>query len=280
MPDRTNAIYLRFDDAFLPFARACLNSIRHNYPEHPSILADYAGEDARMISLLESMKAERLPPEAPPEFVRYLSRKRAPQGVADRFKLWRNRFDRFDTILHLDADTLVLKPLDDLLTQSDPYFVSNHENTPGVRIFHSDHEHCGTLRDRLAEDDLTFPGRPDDMANAGMFVLPRAFRNPQTLAVLANLARRYGEYFAYADQSLLSLWLQTLAIRPSLNYADNYQTPFFTESDATIPLEDVRILHFSSQRKPGTRSFMEWTRVGAVRDDIIAMFEYYRDVDI
>ena len=34
------AIYIRFDDGFLPYARACLNSLRLNYPAHPTIIVD------------------------------------------------------------------------------------------------------------------------------------------------------------------------------------------------------------------------------------------------
>ena len=109
MPSDPHAIYLRFDDAFLPFAKACLNSLRVNYPDHPQVLVDYVEEDQAMLSLLEAIGARRLPPEPPPEFVRHLHRDRAGHAVGDRFKLFRSGFKPYDTILHLDADMLILK---------------------------------------------------------------------------------------------------------------------------------------------------------------------------
>jgi len=271
---------MRFDDGFLPYAHACLNSLRDRYPGHPPLIVDYAGKDARTLALLDSMRAERLPPEPPPEFARFLHRKRAPEAVFDRFKLWRHQFDRFETILHLDADMLVLHPLDDLFAQTNPYAVANHEPLPQVRVFHPDHARKRALLRRLDEDDLVYPEGPDDMANAGLFTLPRAFRGPQALAQLARFAMRYGQFFAFADQSLLSLWLRARGVLPSSQFADNFQTPFFTDPNIDVPFERIRVLHFSSYRKPGTRSFDQWTRIGPARDKVHTLFNRYRDMDL
>lgn len=278
MPDEGHAIYLRFDDAFLPFARACLNSLRKNFPEYPRLIVDYHGEDAGMSALLAAMKAERLDPDPAPEFASFLKDARVGDAVADRFKLFRSGFNRFDTILHLDADMLILKPLDDLFERPDPYFVANHEPTPHVRIFRS--PATPELLQRLDTDGLPHANGPDDMVNAGLFTLPRSVRTPQTIAKLARLARRYGPFFAFADQSLLSLWHLSEGHRPCLDFADNFQTPFFTDPDIAIDLDDIRVLHFSSVRKPGAFAFDRWERVGPLRPKLIEMFERYRELPL
>lgn len=273
-----HAIYMRFDDGFLPFARACLNSLRCNYPAHPHLIVDYRGEDEGMHRFLGAMSAEILPPDAPPEFMRHVKLARVGDVIADRFRLFRSGFNRFETILHLDADMLVLKPLHDLFDRPAPFFVANHEPSPSVRVFTP--AALPRLRAQLEADGLPVPAGQDDMVNAGLFTLPRAVRTPQTLAKLANLAARYGRWFAYADQSLLSLWLLSRGERPTLDFADNFQTPFFTDADVNVSFDDIRVLHFTSARKPGTRAFDRWDRVGPRRERLIETFEHYRDLPL
>jgi lipopolysaccharide biosynthesis glycosyltransferase len=196
--------------------------------------------------------------------------------VIARFRLWRRAFRDHDTILHLDADTLVLAPLDPLFERPEPFIVANHEPSPEIRIFRPEHRRTAELQARLRQDGITYPGHPDDMGNAGVFTLPRAFRSREHLATLASFAQRYGAYLAYADQSLVSLWLRSLGIRPTSEFAYNFQTPFFTASDVAVPREDIRILHFSSDRKPGTRAFEQWNRVGEAREWLVDLFEEYK----
>ena len=266
---------MRFDDGFALYARACLNSIKENYPNHPQLIIDYSGNDRRLTDTLVAMRARILPPEPPPEYTRHLKKGRVGQPVFDRFRLWRSAFRSFDTILHLDADTLVLHPLDDLFEKPHPFFVANHEASAGVQVFDPVHDDNDQLTRMLCEDGLPALNAPDDMVNAGVFTLPSASRTPGNIALLARLARRYGRYLAFADQSLLSLWLAALGQRPSTDFADNFQTPFFTAPDVPVAQKDIRILHFSSHRKPGTHAFETWDRVGPARAWIMQTFERY-----
>ncbi len=271
-----NAIYIRFDDGFLPYARACLNSLRLNYPEHPTLIVDYPGSDPDVLAALDAFGAERLPAGKPPEFSRFLHRQRGGGAVFDRLKLWQRPFDRFETILHLDADMLVLAPLDDLFGHGSPYFVANHEATQGVRVFAAPTDEA--IPRLLEKDGISMPSDPDDMANAGLFALPKRFRSRENLALLARLAERYGRFFAFADQSLLSLWLRASGLRPTLNFGDNFQTPFLTDPTVGVGLDEVRVLHFSSHRKPGSRAFDTWERVGEDRARVLELFQTYRDM--
>ncbi|TCO72035.1 hypothetical protein [Rhodovulum euryhalinum] len=273
-----NAIYLCFDDGALPCARACLNSLAQNAPGHPPLLVDYRGADAGMLRLLAERGATRLPAVAPPEFTALLRPTRGRDCARHRFGLWRRAFDGYGTILHLDADMLVLGPLYAPFAARQPVFVANHEADPAVRVFESRWRDDPVLNARLAEDGLPFPEGPDDMANAGFFALPAAFRTRAHLAGLARLAERYARWFAYADQSLLSLWLSAQGLRPSRDFRWNFQTPFFTDPTVQVPFEQIRVLHFSSPRKPGTRAFARWDRAGPDRNRIEALFCHYRDM--
>ncbi|MEM9320082.1 MAG: galactosyltransferase-related protein [Pseudomonadota bacterium] len=280
IPDGGNAIYLRFDDSFRDYACACLASMAQNYPDHPPLLVDYLGQDAELHARLRRLNAVLLPADDAPEFTRHLFRDRDRDAVIARFRLWRSALRGLDTIMHLDADTLVLAPLDDLFDHHTPYIVANHERSDAVRIFSQEHRWSPELHRLLREDGLRYPDRADDMGNAGLFTLPRAWRSRTHLARLAYLAARYGRFMAYADQSLLSLWLMGDGIQPLRRFADNFQTPFFTEDDVDIDFDDIRILHFSSPRKPGTKEFDDWHRVGPDRDRINALFAQYRAAPI
>jgi hypothetical protein len=275
MSEREHAIYLSFDDKFLSYVKACLSSLRDNFPGHPRLIVDYMGEDADVLDFLAAHGAEWLPPRPLPEYARHFIYARAGAITCNRLKLWRHDFDRFETILHLDADTLVLKPLDDLFETPTPYFVANFESAPQARLFRRDTEDHPGLRHRLGADGLRFPGQREDMVNAGVFALPRAWRSPRQIAALAWLAQRYGSFFAFADQSLLSLWLLRNGLHPSMSFRDNFQTPMFTDPGIEIARDDIRIMHFSSGRKPGTPAFERWERVGSDKDWLLSLWRKY-----
>ena len=275
-----HAIYISFDNDFVPFAIALLQSIRSNFPNHPNILLDYSGSDAKIGKLQTYLGATRLPPVAMPEFANNVLHWRTGQASLQRLKLWRREFDAYDSILHLDADMLVLSDLSDLFAAPEPYFVANHEFQSGSSIFSQESLGDPLLRQMLEEDGIDYPGDPNDMANAGLFVLPRAYRSPKEMMKLARLSARYGQYFAFADQSLLSLWLLASGRRPTLNLADNFQSPFFGDANRELDLHEIRVVHFSSYRKPGTDAFRQWERLGGMNAQLEALYLSYRDKEL
>jgi hypothetical protein len=273
-----NAVYIRFDDRVVDDARACLNSLRTNWPGHPPILADYAGTHEDVRALLNALGATTLAPMHAPAFTALLPSRRDRSPVFDRFKLWLAPLRAYGTILHLDADTLVLGPLDDLLAAEKPVFVANHEADPAVRVFTTRPQDDPRLATLLHKDGLGQFDGPDDMVNAGVFAIPRRYRAREELARLAQLTARYAPWLAFADQSLLSIWLRALDLRPTVDFRFNYQTPFLTDPSVKVPFDDVRVFHFSSHRKPGTPAFTRWNRVGAEHGRLLALYARYRDM--
>ncbi|MEM9756162.1 MAG: hypothetical protein AAF914_09220 [Pseudomonadota bacterium] len=280
MSEAPAAIYIRFDDGFLPFARACLNSLRANWPHHPRVLADYHGADADALDLVASVGAEIAPNTEPPDFVRHLPATRAGAAALDRLSLWRRVYDGYGTILHLDADTLILAPLDHLLSRAAPFFVANHESSPEARVFVPGAAGDAELQRKLDEDGLSWPGGIDDMVNAGVFTVPPAWRSRAELARLARLAERYGRWLAFGDQSLLCLWLRAIGCAPSLDLSANFQSPMVSHPGVARQLSAVKVLHFTSGRKPCTDAFATWDRVAPARAELEALYIQYRDMGL
>ncbi len=255
-----HAIFLVFDDAYCQPAIACLKSIEANYPGHPRILACYDGNDDAVLAFLASVRnLERVPYE--PDDARLegisLGVVNSPK-VFYRYRLWSERFDAYDDILHLDVDTLVLKPLDALFGRDAFFAVSDHSN-PGYRVLRSEARHDPQLVQRLAEDQLFFPDGQDEMINAGVFVIPKRYRNRAQYEKLWELTRRYNDYLLFADQSAISLWCHYNQIPIATDYRFNFQAWFFY-SDAFFydgffgpgfSVDDIHLLHFSSWKHHG-----------------------------
>ena len=272
------AIYVAFDDAFAELARTCLASLERNWPDHPVVLVDYAGAGGTDLGWLDARpRVRRLPEVEPPRFTQGLAD--GPVGspmVHRRFRLWTPEFDAYGPILHLDVDTLVLGPLAELFESDEFFIVSNHEPTPYVRVFDPIFEHDLTLQRLLAEDGFAYPHAMDDLANAGVFVLPRRLRNEEELARLERIAGRYARYLAYADQSVISLWCAQRGLAFSTDYRFNYQAAFVNDPSVEARLEDARILHFTTHRKPGTPEFARWDRLEGHHARLEALFREYR----
>jgi len=143
------------------FARACLNSIRQNYPNYPQILAFYDGADASLKRFLADFDRLRIRSGAE-MFQPHLDWDLGPVSspmVYFKYGLFGPDFDEYDVLLHLDADTLVLKPLDELFRDDDFFIVSNHGFYPTERVFAADAFADMNLLCRLAHDAWAIRGQ-------------------------------------------------------------------------------------------------------------------------
>jgi len=254
-----HAIVVVFDDAYGMFARACLNSIRQNYPNYPQILAFYDGADASLKRFLADFDRLRIRSGAE-MFQPHLDWDLGPVSspmVYFKYGLFGPDFDEYDVLLHLDADTLVLKPLDELFRDDDFFIVSNHGFYPTERVFAADAFADMNLLCRLAHDGLGYPGGKDDMVNAGVFAVPKRRRQPPHRDRLVDITRTYNEYLQYADQSALSLWCRSFHIPIRVDFRYNFQSPFVTEEPICSLLDDAAIVHFSN-KKPSDPDFVDW----------------------
>ncbi len=271
-----HAIFMCFDDKFCNYARACLNSIERNYPDHPKILVDYRGAERHMLAFLQA--TNNLVLLDPLQEVSQIGFNLGPVNsptVYIRYNLWTSHFEEYDNILHLDADTLVMKPLDELLEMEDFFITANHEPFDFVRVFPEDATEDKELHDLLRIDGLRYPGGMDDMGNAGVFLLPKKYRTPVCLDKMIYLTKRYNKWLNYADQSALSLWCMTQEIPFQKRWEYNFQMPFLIMHDVPVSLSDACVLHYSSTYKPDTEEFRTWWRLGKHAVCVEQLYDMY-----
>ncbi len=279
--EQPNAIFLTFDDGLALCARACLNSIARNYPNHPQLCVFYDGVSAECLDFLSSFANLRivsndemlpLPADMPLGEVGHI-------GVYRKFFVWSSFFDLYGKVLYLDIDTLVLKPIDELFAKDDFVAVSNFEPLESVRIFDPAHWGNRELLAKLEEDGLSLPSAPNDMCNAGVLMVPARYRTSSNLATLFALTSRYQAYIKYADQSVISLWCRMNDIEFLKFFEFNFQAYFFG-SDLAVDysLDTIKILHFTSSKKPYTLPFIMWPAIPkSIRWELARLFLFYAE---
>ena len=279
MSKPNNAIVCFFNDRYFNYFKACFNSLKSNYPDHPALLVAYDGHCRQVEAFLERHQVTRINPEYP-EIHASVNRQRIKDPIVfNRFSMWTDYFDDYDNLLHLDIDTLVLGSLDEMLSSQDFFIVSNHEPSPSARVFRGEYRDNPELLKSLEQDSLPYPDGMDDMANAGIFVIPRKYRRPAELECLNGLFHRYGPYVAYADQSLISLWCMLRGIPYSRDFRYNCQSPLLGDCPLNLKLDEMRLLHFSNH-KPDSDAFMTWDRIDGLQPELRHLYETYLDMEV
>lgn len=271
-----NAIFLAFDDKHASYARACLNSLRRNYPRHPDIHVFYDGSSSDVQTFLATIPHLHLVPAIDvPSLAGDVDLGVVNNaGIFYKYFAWTDYFSQYDNVLYLDVDTLVLQPLDELISSTDAQFIANHE--PTSRIFRGVPSQNATLSRLLSEDGLPELDDMDDMCNAGVFVLTSTYRTPSQLNSLKRVTQRYDRFSRYADQSAISIWCRINEIAFPCSYQYNFQTPLFDSDLNGYDLQNIAIVHFSSKHKPDTIDFLRWGRVPKpIRKRLINLYFAY-----
>jgi len=254
-----NAIFMVTNEKYFVYTKACINSIKDNYPNHPEIIlvCKYTNKDEYFLNYFRNLENVILKTYHYEDLNLCLN----PIGddiIYQKLFLWNNTFntDYYDNILHLDCDTLVLKPLDYLFKQDQFYIAQNFENLPHISTF-------GSKGDDILRVKLNTNNLPKDtnciMANAGVFVIPKKYRNINHYNTLLKLGYEFNDYIAYADQSIISLWCHYNNIPIVQDYTFNFQTTFSTLMNK-FKLEDLSIIHFSGY-KPDSDDYNNWNWV-------------------
>lgn len=240
-----HAIVMTFDDFYFEHAMVCINSLRVNYPNHPTILVYYDGNIQIVLDRLKVLDKIKLMPY---DFLTSIDIdiEVVNLGLVNNSKvyfkylLWTDCFEEYDNVLYLDADTLILKPLDHLFLQDDFYIISDNTQSHNHRLFYPEKRNDKKLLRYLREDCFSYPSNRDDMANAGVFMIPKKYRNEENLRDLISLTVRYNDYLMFADQSAISLWCHKNSIVIKNNFEFNYQPCFVRELLLDF---DVSIVH-------------------------------------
>ena len=236
-----NAISLSINDGYVWHAQCLLKSLQRNWPDHPIVLVQHTGLSKQSESVLGSFPG-----------VLFCHSARSIEGppinlapAADRWatylrlNLWNDDFADYDGILYLDADTIVLKPLDEILAINEfVIFKDQNADTLGMFIDRGNQ----ALQDLLSLDGFILGA---DMANAGVFVIPKRYRSGRAFEEITALLDRYNTYIRFADQTIINLWMLKHNIKPVDDRRYNFLVRQPHKVLQSLGLENVRILHFA-----------------------------------
>jgi lipopolysaccharide biosynthesis glycosyltransferase len=249
-----------------------------NYPNHPKLLVHYSGWRKERITWLSYREDIRLylKQDLPKEFsYNWYHEEVSSKMVYFKYLLWTNEYDEYDNILHLDADTIILSPLDKLFESKEFFIVKNNIPFKEVQVLSSYYR--GYIDPIIQAHGLRYPEH-EDMVNAGVFLIPKAYRTKHYLDSLLKITNDFGPFLVYADQSALSLWCIENDITPSSDYQYNFQMPVFNKlfrsrykgnlsvggyfSYKKDILDKIKIIHFSGILKPDRAKFNKWGLMG------------------
>ena len=251
---RPHAIVLSIDCNFYGPATLCLRSLARAFPNHPQVIVLCQDVTPAMRRRLElDFRAETrdavLAPEEYGPLMQHLDQTLNASSFYARLRLWSEEFDSFEMLLFLDADMLIVRPLDGLFSGTEFFAVEDFLFSDEV-IF--PRPLTPAIEALLIEDKIEVP---KTQANAGVFVLPRALRGKAQHRELLALLNRYATHSRYADQSIINLWMAKHHIAPVPEFDFNMQTNVVLRAPLAS-FDDVAILHLSAIPNPAMRLAM------------------------
>lgn len=257
MPRTSNvkpAIFISVDARFAAHWEQFQDSLARNWPNYPEVLVALHDRGGALEDKLRATPRYRLLDSdifclGHGPVMAHLQGKVNADAFYSRLALWGDSFSEYDTILHLDVDTIVLRPLDDLvmthdfqiavdLYQGDNYLFNNHR--------------CPELQRLLREDGIAIPSQ---QANAGIFTMPRKYRSPEYLHEIELLLERYRDHLRWADQSLINIWMVKHGVQIRQDLAWNFQARAFTQEK--VAGDRLKVLHFNGISDPHRVSLMK-----------------------
>jgi hypothetical protein len=236
-----NAISLSVNEDYVWHAQRLLGSLQRNWPNHPVVLVQHTGLSREAESIFGSFPRVRIC-HASTSIVGptiNLAVGADDRATYLRLNLWSDNFTEFDRILYLDADTIVLSPLDRLFQMDDFVMFKDHlSNMTGMFADHADQ----VLEGLLSSDGVDLGG---DIANAGVFMIPRRYRNRLNFDEMTALLDRYKTHIRFADQTIINLWMRKHDIKPVDDPRYNFLIRQPHSALHALGLKNIRILHFA-----------------------------------
>lgn len=254
-----NIISIILNENFFKYTIPFLNSLKKNWPWHPEILCHYDNLDSNQIEQLSkysNLKLTQVKIEeneiglCPPERDQHML------FAYTKLRLFSEAYSEYDNILYLDVDTLVLKPLDNLLLKTD--FTIFIDPTP--LIFKHGYKN-DELKELLKEDGLLEHLDADlktRIGNSGVMLIPKKYRTSDNYNYILYLLNRYKSYNQWADQSIINYWILKNNIKLDLDIKFNYISIYFNNNNQD--LNELSILHFV-KIKPLDIRFLTWDEI-------------------
>ncbi len=254
---------MALDENYECYGIPALKSIFKNWSTHPTIKLFANSYSDKLSKVIKNQNVEIIKNDTNFDFGNL-----GPVSnpiVYKKYICWNeDLFGIYDNVLHLDADILVLKNLDDVFDNQ--FNIWDNNETLDIKPLTFDEECCKKLKkDKLPPVNT--------MVNAGIFNVPNKYITLENYNSLIQITKNYQKHLTYADQSVITLWClkNNIPIRTDNEYncqpqVLNYKPP--------INLEDVKILHFAA-RKPDTIEFMAWWRLDGKQEMLYNLWKEY-----
>jgi hypothetical protein len=243
-----NAIFYAASERFLPLLELNLSTLRSAFPEHPEIIIYHSGLSDGAIARLSVIPRLRLHRHIPSErelgpAVTIFNERYSDRNLSYyRFALWSEAFDEYDNVLHIDADALILKPLDALFNVN-AFTIFRDRTEEGASIFVNPTKDPAAFEALRREDGL-----PEDfpIGNCGVFVHTRSDRTRESREQLLQTLERYRPFIRWADQSVINIWMRRRGLFPVDDSEYNYQCRLLEKTWRTAPLRNAAIVHVNN----------------------------------
>jgi len=293
---KNNAIAIVINAAFVKYAKTLIKSIQSNWPNHPQILlflSETIGQEDRLyFESTPKLKTVNFNPND------YEYRKAlittgtgfSTTGFNDAgyfiVNFWSPAFEQYDNILVLDADMLVLKNLDELVSQEN-FFAVSAANPRRFPIFDIKKKGIGKIFEfatiylrALCRGIVVKPGKS---INSGVLVIPKKWRTQKKYEEILQLLKNFYSHCP-SDQEIIYLWMLKNRIAERQDFRMNFQARFINALASNIlprkfskqvqaASADIHILHFNGP-KPDSARFKThpWT---TGRDDLVDLYLQY-----
>ncbi len=274
MNQKANIIVTAINQKFFEHLKALLGSIFINWPDSPNIVVfahsdlttesiaylncfkkvtvqSYQSEDLKYIGLIQQ------------DTTYFKSREFIETGYFS-IQLWSDYFNKYKNVLFLDADTLVLKSLNDLILTNE-FFICNAFNSkifPFLNVnvpYPNKVIHLGFWLWKLLK--LGIIPRPFLSANSGVMMIPDKLRNENNERVLLEILKQFNSVCS-SDQEIILLYAMKSKFKISKDFRYNFQLRFFNFKSSFIDnnreileaSKDIRVIHFNGP-KPNSINF-------------------------
>lgn len=239
-----NAILVTFNGNYFKYFSLFYKSLRRNYPDYPALIVLCQALNPEQLAFLNKIPRIHIVDidtlEVPPG-PGLKGRETDTRIYYARFFIFTEQFDQFDSILYLDIDVVVLKPLTHLFEQTE--FLIFQEAYCDVHPIIRTNVEKEKLNQLIKVDQL--PEFPDVGANAGIFLAPKSFRTPENFNSLIDIKNRYEPYLIWADQSVINLWMLKHRIPKTIDYRYNFQPLLLDKRREQAAYRDMYLFHFN-----------------------------------
>lgn len=244
--EKRNCIFISANKSFLKLLKICLYSISQNYSDHPDIVLCHTNLTTTDLQELNAITSRIVPIQNTLDpfeiwpIMSHLPNDTDPKTFYARFlirKWW--IFDNYDNVLHLDADTLVLKNLNEFMARDDFYVVKEaYMGDDKIFKLHND----PNLLKQLDQDNIIIW---DIAINGWVFLVPPKYRKKEHYDQLLSLLYSYKPYIQRADQSVLNIrvYKNNIPIQTKFDY--NFQHRLVENPAYDWLILDAHILHFN-----------------------------------